>query len=115
MNVITEITNSLIFFGYGLICSLLYYLINRIEAKLHPKILRYILDCIYVTLCFIPFFYFYVNVLDGVLKLYELIFFVLGFAIYSKYIHAIFNNIFLVKTPPKFAKILDKIKSFISK
>lgn len=115
MNVITELTYAIIFFSYGIICSLLYNICTRIEKRLNPKLLRYILDAIYVTICFIPFFYFYVNVLDGILKLYELIFFIFGFAVYYKYIHRIFCNILLIKKPPILDKIITKIKSIITK
>lgn len=115
MNIVTELTNSSIFFTYGIFCSFLYYVCLAIEKKLKPKILTYILDCIYVTACFIPFFYFYINILDGVLKLYEIVFFVLGFAVYKKYINNILIKMKVVKLPPFIAKIISKIKCIITK
>ena len=114
----TEITYSLIFFTFGLIVGIGYIFTAKLEKIIKIKVLEYLTDCLFVTVCFILFYKFYISVLDGVLYFYEIIFFLLGLCVAIKYIGKILNNlvIFYNKKQPKALKKLNlKIKNIIKK
>ena len=117
-NIATEITYSLLFFAYGILVGFGYYVTGKIEKRIKIKAIEYLVDCLFVTICFIVFYKFYVSFLDGVLYFYELIFFLLGLGVQIKYIDKILNFMVVlhIKNCPKaLIKLHDKIKNIIKK
>ena len=118
-NAAVELNYVMIFFSYGILCGFLYHVIDVVCKILHTKkIIGYIVDCIYVTCCYIPFFHYYVNELDGILHFYQAIFFVVGLVFYFKYIAVLDRKVIIFSKrscPKKLKDAFMHIKNILYK
>lgn len=116
---LVEATLSIIFFGYGIACCFMYYVTEILAKITHSSaLITYLYDCAYVVICFMPFYYFYVNFLDGVLHFYQVIFFIAGLVFYNKVLHNIskkFVGFYQKHRPNILGRLTQKIKHFLYK
>lgn len=93
-NVGLEVTYGLIYFAFGLISAFLYKSFNGLGKFFNfPRFFGCIFDIVAVSVCFAVFFYFYVNYQDGILRFYQVVFFLLGISVYVKFVEAFLRKI----------------------